>query len=195
MPALKVDLLEFLFSAAISLLFCGADRRQRRRIRGAMTGYLRSNECSKHASSAAGPGYTSAHPAFLNSSSVKPPQSTPTVRTSALPAASASYGVSVSPIATASAPSIFSFLRTILKMSGAGFDSSTSSEEVVRSTRSTMRAMSRYLSTSSFLAEEALRSEVQPRARVAAGSGPPRRDALPVFRHGLVGRRRTERRE
>src|SRR5882757_1152962 len=55
----------------------------------------------------------------------------------------------------ASGPSILSFLRTISKMSGAGFDSSTSSEEVFRSTRSVMRAMSRYLSTSSFLAEDA----------------------------------------
>ena len=61
----------------------------------------------------------------------------------------------MSPIATASAPSTFSFLRTISKMSGAGFTSSTSSEEVFRSTKSAMRAMSRYLSTSSFLAEEA----------------------------------------
>jgi hypothetical protein len=41
------------------------------------------------------------------------------------------------------------------KMSGAGFDSSTSSAAVFRSTKSVMRAMSRYLSTSSFLAEEA----------------------------------------
>src|ERR1700737_3145664 len=40
-------------------------------------------------------------------------------------------------------------------MSGAGFDSSASSEEVVKSTRSAMRAMSRYSSSSSFLAEEA----------------------------------------
>jgi len=35
---------------------------------------LRNNERPKQARSAAGPGYTSAHPAFRNSSSVKPPQ-------------------------------------------------------------------------------------------------------------------------
>ncbi len=51
---------------------------------------------------------------------------------------------------------VSSFLRTTLKMSGAGFDSSTSSEEVARSTKSAMRAMSRYLSSSSFFAEEAI---------------------------------------
>ena len=68
------------------------------------------------------------------------------------PAASASYGES--PIATASAPSIPSFLRTISKMSGAGLDSSASSDDVFTSTRSAMPAMSRYLSSSSFLADE-----------------------------------------
>ena len=34
----------------------------------------------------------------------------------------------------------------LAKMSGAGFNSSTSSEDVFRSTNSVMRAMSRYLS-------------------------------------------------
>src|SRR6185369_13823557 len=115
--------------------------------------YLASGESAKRANSAAGPGYISTHPACLSELSVNPPQSTPMVATFAFPAASASWGVS--PIATASAPWIFSFFRTVSKMSGAGFDSSTSSEEVFRSTRSVMRAMSRYLSTSSFLAEEA----------------------------------------
>jgi hypothetical protein len=41
-------------------------------------------------------------------------------------------------------------------MSGAGLDSSASSEEVFTLTRSAMRAMSGYLSSSSFLAEDAM---------------------------------------
>ena len=50
---------------------------------------------------------------------MKPPQSTPTARTFALPAASASYGES--PMATALSPSIDSFFRTASNMSGSGF--------------------------------------------------------------------------
>jgi hypothetical protein len=50
-----------------------------------------------------------------------------------LPAASASYGGS--PMAMASLPSIFSCFRTTSKISGAGLDSSTSSDEVALSTK------------------------------------------------------------
>ncbi|MGY3572877.1 hypothetical protein ACVMB1_000081 [Bradyrhizobium sp. USDA 4504] len=113
----RSDLLRVFFTAGLSLLFAGQSRAEQARSKGAPTGKLHSKDRSKQASSAAGPGYTSAHPAFRNSCSVKPPQNMPTVRTAALPAASASYRVSQ----IAPAPSILSFLRTTLKMSGASF--------------------------------------------------------------------------
>ena len=59
------------------------------------------------------------------------------------------------PIATAPAPAIFSFFKTISNTSGAGLDSSASSEDVVASTNFVMPAMSRYLSNSSLFADKA----------------------------------------
>jgi hypothetical protein len=67
-------------------------------------------------------------------------------------------------MATASLPSIFSFFRTTSKISGAGLDSSTSSDEVAWSTRWVMLAISRYLFSSSFFADEAMATRM-PAAR------------------------------
>jgi hypothetical protein len=96
------------------------------------TGYLRSNERSKRASSAAGPRIHLGTPSF--------PQFV-------LREATAEYAyradfrlprrfgiVGRVTNRDASVLSIFSFLRTISDMSGAGFDSSMSSEEVFKST-------------------------------------------------------------
>jgi hypothetical protein len=72
------------------------------------------------------------------------------VQTSALPAASASYGES--PIATGPLPSIFSFFKTISKISDSGLDSSTSCDEAAWSTTWEMLAISRYLFSLPFFA-------------------------------------------
>ena len=64
--------------------------------------------------------------------------------------------VGVSAITTASEPVIFSFFETIANTSGAGLDSSGSSEEAVMSTNFVMPAMSRNLSSSSLFAGGAM---------------------------------------
>src|ERR1700722_4246077 len=110
-------------------------------------------EASKQASNAPGPGYTATQPPSRSAASVKPPHSIPMVGIPALPAASASYGVS--PIATAFGPSMPSFFNATRKMSGAGLDCSAFSDEIATSTRSLMQAIPRYTSSSLFLAEDA----------------------------------------
>jgi hypothetical protein len=52
-----------------------------------MSTYVARNDLSKQQYMAAGPGYTSTHPACRSELSVKPPQSTPMVRMVAFPAA------------------------------------------------------------------------------------------------------------
>ncbi|MGY4167498.1 hypothetical protein ACVIM8_001571 [Bradyrhizobium sp. USDA 4529] len=145
----RSDLLRVFFTAGLLLLFAGQSRAEQATSKGAPTGKLHSKDRSKQASSAAGPGYTSAHPAFRNSCSVKPPQNTPTVRTAALPAASASR------ITNRAGALNLKLLENDIEDVRRQLCSSMSSEEVVRSTRSTTRAMPRYSSTSFFLAEEA----------------------------------------